>query len=359
MPSSAPPTDFLRYSPDLETIAPDEEGTIASIVEAMKTGERFGRETYGRSLRSSHSKAHALLKGELAVTRDLPPELRQGIFAVERSYPVLARLSHAPGELLDDRRVSTPRGLALKIFGGPRTQDFVLDTGKAFNVPNAKAFLVAITATQNAAPRMPEAAKAFVSRSSRGLNAVLHAVGLHSKNLDFYGHPNAQPLAEAYYSQVPFRYGEYVAKLAVTPNNLALSRLGSEPYVPTDENGHRTTAQAFFREHEAEYAVSIQLCTDVARMPIEDASAEWPEDVSPYRLVGRLRFPAQDAYARARADFVEGSMAFSPAHTLPEHRPLGSIARARLVAYEVMSTRRRQANGEPLREPTWIGEIPD
>ena len=51
------------------------------------------------------------------------------------------RLSHVPGELLDDRKVSTPRGMAIKIFDaegpkvagheGENTHDFVLDTGKA------------------------------------------------------------------------------------------------------------------------------------------------------------------------------------------------------------------------------------
>src|SRR3712207_7790468 len=62
--------------------------------------------------------------------------------------PVVVRLSHVPGELLDDRKVSTPRGMAIKIFDadGPKipghegeaTHDFVLDTGKAFIVGGAK-----------------------------------------------------------------------------------------------------------------------------------------------------------------------------------------------------------------------------
>jgi len=59
------------------------------------------------------------------------------------------RLPHVPGELLDDRQVSTPRGMAVKVLedlAGPKlplhvsevTQDFVLGRGKVFNTPGIK-----------------------------------------------------------------------------------------------------------------------------------------------------------------------------------------------------------------------------
>ena len=54
-----------------------------------------------------------------------------------------------------------------------------------------------------------------MSATSRATNAALNAVGLNSANLDFFGHPPFHPLAEAYYTQAPLRYGNYVAKLAV------------------------------------------------------------------------------------------------------------------------------------------------
>ena len=48
---------------------------------------------------------------------------------------------------------------------------------------------------------------------------MLNAVGLNSGKVDFYGHPKFHPMAEAYYSQTAYRYGDYVAKFAVIPAN--------------------------------------------------------------------------------------------------------------------------------------------
>jgi hypothetical protein len=358
---------FIRYSDDVETIDSDENETIEKIIDAMAGGGRVTREKYGRSVRTSHAKAHGLLKGELRVLDNLPEPLRQGLFAAPASYPVLARLAHVPGELLDDRKVSTPRGMALKIVGvegpmlpahtGEITQDFVLDTGKVFNAPGAKTFLAAITATE-ASAALPEGVKLAVSTAARGTNAVLNAVGLNSANLDFYGHPFNHPLGESYFSQVAFRYGDYIAKLGVFPDTAALRKLSEQSFEPGDENGLRTAVIEFFRTHPAEFQVCIQLCTDLEKMPVEDASAGWPEDESPYVPVARLTFPVQDAYARERKAFVEGDLSFCPAHSLAAHRPLGSLSRARMRAYDVLGTARRRENGRPLTEPRSISEIP-
>ena len=67
---------------------------------------------------------------------------------------MIARPSHVPGDLDDNRKVSGSRGFSMKVLGVERpklplhedqtTQDFVLDTGKVFNVVGANTFLVQI-----------------------------------------------------------------------------------------------------------------------------------------------------------------------------------------------------------------------
>ncbi len=359
--------NYIRYRDDVEEFDPDESETFHRIIDVMAKGGRATHERYGRAVRTSHAKAHGLLKGELRVLEGLAEHLRQGLFATAQSFPVIVRLSHVPGELLDDRRVSTPRGLALKIFevDGPKlpvhdgevTQDFVLDTGKVFIAPGAKSFLAQITATEMATP-MPEGVKAAVSTVSRATNKALHAIGLDSANLDFYGHPFTHPLAEPYFSQIPFRYGDYIAKLGVFPDTSALKELLDKELDLQDENGLRTVVVEFFRANPAEFAVCIQLCTDLDAMPVENANKEWPEDDSPYQPVARLVLPAQEAYTPARASFVDEDLSFCPAHSLIAHRPLGSISRARMHAYEVLGRARRRENGRPLREPRSIDEMP-
>ena len=94
--------------------------------------------------------------------KDLPAELAQGLFAHPVSYPVLVRLSNAPGEINDDSKFNTVRGIAIKVFKVPGaklaghtsdTQDFVLDTGKEFINSDAKAFLQTFKPNAEIAPR--------------------------------------------------------------------------------------------------------------------------------------------------------------------------------------------------------------
>lgn len=356
---SGPPRPIL-YRPEVEQVEPDEQATFERIAAVMAASGRITRERHGRAVRTSHAKAHGLLGGELRVLEGLAPELRQGLFARGGTYPVVVRLAHVPGELLDDRTVSCPRGLAIKVLGvegemipphrGERTQDWVLDTGRTFIAPGAKTFLAQISATDAALP-LPEAVKGAVSRASRAANAALNAVGLDSANLDFYGHPALHPLGESYFSQTAMRYGDHVAKLGVFPDTRALQALIGRTLDLRDRDGLRGAVVEFFRANPAEYVVGIQLCTSLERMPVEDASVEWPEDESPYRPVARLVLPAQDAYAPELVDLVDESLSFCPAHSLEAHRPLGSINRARMHVYEVLGRARREANGRPLREP--------
>jgi hypothetical protein len=205
---------------------------------------------------------------------------------------------------------------------------------------------------------LPEAVKGAVSAASLAANEALSAVGLESANLDFYGHPPLHPLGEAYYSQCPMRYGDYIAKLGVFPDHPALRALIGMELDLQDEDGLRKAVVKYFRTHAAEYVIAIQLCTDLERMPVENANVAWPEEISPYRPVARLILPPQDAFAPARASFVDEDLSFCPAHSLAAHRPLGSIMRARMRAYTVLGRERRQVNGRPAHEPRRISEMP-
>ena len=53
------------------------------------------------------------------------------------------------------------------------------------------------------------------------------------------------------------------------------------------------------------------------------------------------------------------ALSFAPGHALAAHRPLGSVMRARLRAYQELGPARRRENGDPVREPRAISEIPD
>jgi hypothetical protein len=359
----------LRYDRGVETVAEDEQETIARILAAMLRGAELGEKKHGRCLRASHAKSHGLLKGRLEVIADLPRTLRQGLFRQPRTFPVLARLAHVPNELLDDSKVSHPRGFALKVFEveGPKlprhkgelTQDFLLNTGKVFLASDPKAFLRQAGIIERVAPQLPQGVKSAISAGSRAANEALGRMGAHSAKLDFFGHPRLHPLSEEYYSQTPFRYGDYVAKMRLRPLSPELLALRQSEFRPRDQNALRGAVVAYFRCQPAVFELAVQLCLDLSSMPVEDAHAEWPEEQSPYEPVARLHFPLQQAYSHARRAHVDEELSFDPAHCLVDHRPLGAINRVRLAVYRRLSSLRRSSNGRLSKEPRHLGEIPD
>lgn len=354
--------NFVRYSDQVEHVSDDEADLAQKIMKVMGKGGDIVREREGHALRTSHAKSHAVVKGELKVRDGLPEELRQGLFAKPGSYQAVVRMAHVPGELLDDRKVSTPRGLALKVFGvegpmlpgrqGQGTQDWVLDTGEVFIASNVKTFLGEITMTEASTP-MPQVVKQVVSVMSRANNAALHAVGADSANMDFFGHPKLNPLTETYYSQCPIRYGDYIAKLRARPVSVAQA---DQPLEITDPNGLRTAVAGAFAGRAVEFAIGVQLCTDLTQMPVEDARAKWSQEESPYREVARLTLPSQDAWSSA-TPAMEDRLSFCPSHSLAAHRPLGSIMRARMRVYDAMADKRRQLNGTTAAEPRSADEL--
>lgn len=357
---------YLHYDAGIETPDADENDAIDGIVEAMTHESRIVADRERHAVRASHAKSTGLLVGTLTIAAGLPLELAQGLFATPGTYDVAVRLAQGPGETLSDR-VSTHRGMAIKVFGvrgeklaghADDTQDFVLASGPTFPSGTAQGFLRDAKQLESATP-LSEGLKSAVSATARTLNKVLKAVGTESAKADFFGHPFSHPLSEPYYSQAPLRYGDFVAKVAAFPSSPELLALAdAEIGTQADPEGFRTAVVSFMRQHEAVFELRAQLWTDAERQPIEDASVEWSEQDSPFRTVATLRLAPQEAHSVARAKYFDDVMTFRPAHSLAAHRPLGSVMRARLKVYAALSAFRHQRNGVAPAEPAGIDQLP-
>lgn len=362
------PTIYVGYHAGIETPPDGEQEAIDGIIATMTSESRkvAGRE--GRAVRASHAKTSGVLKGELAVHGGLAPELAQGLFARPGRYDALVRLAQGPGEHLPDR-VSTHRGMSVKLFGvaGDKldghvqdTQDFVLATGPVFPDPDAASFLKSMRLIEKHVDDS-DATKAAVSTAARLANTVVKAVtGSDVPVLDFFGHPPLHPVAESYHSQAALRFGSYIAKVAMfptSPEQVALSGKTLDPR--SDPNVFRDATASYFETHAATFEFRVQLCTGLGRMPVEDASRQWPESESPYITVATLTLAPQNALSPERVRYVEEVLSFRPAHSLVEHRPLGSLMRARLQVYTALSTFRHQHNQVVETEPAGFGDIPD
>src|SRR5271168_3961537 len=108
--------NYLRYTDFIERIQPDEGELTELIVASMGRVNRKIFDKHRHALRDAHAKSHGILKGELEVYPDLPQHLSQGIFAMPNRYPVIVRLSTAPGDLQSDR-IPALYGMAIKVLG--------------------------------------------------------------------------------------------------------------------------------------------------------------------------------------------------------------------------------------------------
>ena len=368
--SDVAPIRPLFFQPDIEQVEPDEAEAIDGIIKAMTHQSEVvaGRERH--AVRASHAKSTGLLVGSLTIAPGLPPMLAQGLFAAPGTFEIAVRFAQGAGEMLPDS-TSTHRGMAIKIFGvagekvarhADNTQDFVLATGATFASGTAQKFLKdekqleAVTALPDS---VNAAIKAGASAAARATNTVLQAVGSGSSKAGFFGHPNVHPLTDSYHSQAPIRFGDHVAKMAAFPTSPAIKALvGEKIDVKANPDGFRTAIVDYFREHEATFELRAQLWTSAETQPIEDTSVEWPETESPYVTVATITLPQQNAYSSARQRYFDDVMSFRPGHALIQHRPLGSVMRARLRVYEALSNFRHEKNSIPHEEPADPSRIP-
>ncbi|MEV8441688.1 catalase family protein [Actinosynnema sp. NPDC051121] len=360
---------YVRYRPDLEQPFPDEEELTRQVVAAMQHANEQVAAKHRHGVRDAHAKSHGILAGELRVRPDLPRHLAQGLFAQPRSYPVIVRLSTAPGDLRSDQ-LPVQRGFAIKVLGvdGPRavddgftTQDFLLVNHPTlpFGTIGAYADLQKILEKQ---PGQSDAQLQVAGLAARTAARALARLGRPiPPTVETLAAANNHILGETFHSMAALRYGDHVAKLSAAPGSDDVRALTGTPVgKKAGESALRDLVADFFTRNDAEYDLRVQLCVDVDvdAMPVEDASVLWREELSPHQTVATIHLPAQDPYSDARRRYADDVLSFNPWHALEAHRPLGSIMRSRRRAYAQSSGFRHGYNGVRQHEPAGIGELP-
>ncbi|WP_206602913.1 catalase family protein [Leptolyngbya ohadii] len=359
---------YIRYSQTVEVKQPDEERLIREILDSVARQGQKVFDKHRHAMRGAHAKSHGGLKGELKIYDNLPVHLAQGLFCEPRTYPVMIRFSTVPGDILPDG-LSCFRGIGIKVIGVPEpkllepdalTQDFLMINSPIFPSGNIARFLPEQLLQEKVVVSAPEEAQQLFGTAARTVNAMTQKVGI---NL----YPSAlgltqsetHILGETYYTSAALRYGDYIAKLSVTPTSASLQPLIGKRIDTQNASVLRDLIVEFFRQQAAEYELRVQLCTNLETMPIEDTSIEWSEGESPYQPIAKLIIPKQEAYSPARQVYVDDVLSFNAWHCIAEHQPLGSIQRLRKEVYEASSRYRHTMNQQPKKEPQSIEEMPD
>lgn len=324
-----------------ENPPPGEAAYINDLAERLKA--KIIKDNAGGIMRrDAHPKMHGVVKAEFIVEPDLPEALRVGVFKQPATYPAWIRFSNQDGTINPDIDKDI-RGMAIKLMGVPgekllehekdeQTQDFIVISTNVFVTKDVQEFDGLIKALTGSVL----AKIVFFLTHWRVVWNLLQSMKTF-----------ANPLQIRYFSTTPYLFGNTAAKYSAIPVVDAPDAIPANP----SADFLRDAMISQLARGEARFDFAVQLQTDAATMPIEDPGKAWPEDASPFRKVATIRIFQQSFDSAAQREFGE-NLSYTPWHSLPEHRPLGGINRARKVVYRAISIFRHEQNNAPRREPT-------
>lgn len=328
-----------------EESSPSELELISKLIPVLKA---LIEKAYlsGTTFRDTHAKGHAAVQATFTVAANLPPELAVGLFATPRSYPAWVRFSNLNPTPQEDKKKDL-RALAIKLMDvpgemiwqselGARTLDFIIMSGPAFLAPNLQAFYDMEVALLKGGWHVLW----FFLTHPRMAITILTSL-----------QKTANLLEVPYYSQTAYAFGNQVVQYHMTPRRQATSRLPDDP----TPNYLRERLKADLLAGPASFDFQVQLQTDPEKMPVDDPMVVWDPALSPYQTVATLTIPAQTFDSPAQVEFCE-HLSFSPWRTLPPHRPLGDINRARLRVYPSIAAFRHEKNNVGVRREPRPGD---
>lgn len=349
----APPAIDPNLPLASETIPVGEDELVAEIV-------RVARDLIERRYairppvkRLAFTKGHGLVKAWFEIRKDVPPELRQGLFAAGgQRYKSWVRFSAQSG-LVQSDKTSDGRGLAIKVMGvvGPKlvdaermspTMDFLLADYPVAFLRHAEDCLALARAAAEGQPFRFFFDPGKFDRQRLRL-ALIAAQALSQ--------PPQDVLSRTYWSQTPYRLGKLAVKYQIRPSKIdkKIKSLSSGK----DAIFEQLAARLDEDEFHFDFCVQKQL----PGMPIEDASVRWDEDQSPFIPVARIVILPQ-ILGLAEHHKLAQELSFNPWQALETHKPLGGLNRLRRGLYRALSRQRHEKNQEPIGEPrSWALDL--
>lgn len=300
--------------------------------------------------RDAHAKHHGCVRGEFLVEANLPDELKFGVFKDPgRSFTACIRFSNGSASAKQPDSKGDSRGMAIKLMGvegeklleeekHEKTQDFVMINYPVFPIRNNQDYVELFTAIEKSLDKSPFK---FFFPSPNPFKWRLHEFMI---SWSIRNRKVVSPLEIQYWSTTPYKLGPRAIKFSVkaSPDNTSGRSASSST------NYLREAMVEHLKSKEACFDFLVQFQTDADQMPIEDPTIEWK---SPYQKVATIKICPQTFDSPEQMEFCE-NLSYTPWHSLPEHKPLGGINRARKQVYESISKLRHKLNDVPRREPS-------
>lgn len=327
-----------------EKADPNEENAIKEIENEI-LGTLKKQYQSGTVKRDVHTKHHGCVKATFKVNSNLSNDYKYGIFSEGKEYKSWIRFSNGNGDANNPDTKGDVRGMAIKLMGvngkklleseiNEQTQDFLMMNSNRFFIKDLSDYV------------------AFNKAVSKGGLGIAWFLATHPKTgyivAGIFNKKTDNPLNTEFFSATPYKLGNNSIKFKVQPCSSQPLNMPSDP------------SKDYLREAMIKKLNSSDACFDFMvqmrkgsfdKMSVEDSTIVWNEKDSPYVSVAKITIPKQTFDSKEQMDFCE-NLSFTPWHSLPEHKPLGSANRTRKAVYETISKYRHEQNGIVRKEPT-------
>lgn len=289
--------------------------------------------------RGAHSKGHACVKAYFNIQKNIEPELQHGIFSIPgKRYKAWIRFSNGASSMKNNKDTNKDaRGMAIKLFNLPeklikgneiKTQEFLMHDNPVFFTKNIEDYNV-FTESKNKILYFVSNPNPFKWK----LRELKHG-------LDTLKPPPSSLVNNTYFSNTAYKLGpqniKFNAAACETEGSIVEDKINNPDFLREELAQRLSKGSACFN-------FNIQLQDINKNMPIEDPSIEWKEKDSPYFTLAKITIPKQEFNSAEQQAFCE-NLAFSPWHSLPEHRPIGELNRIRKAVYAASSKYRHEKN---------------
>ncbi|MEO8862128.1 MAG: catalase family protein [Ginsengibacter sp.] len=341
---SAPDANKKKL-PGQEHPEKNEDEITARIIKLLKDQMLRFYGNHEKQKRQIHPKMNGCVKAEFIIEKNLPVDLKVGLFKDDKSFPAWIRFSNGNTKPLPDQKKDI-RGFAIKIMnvsgekivestidGG--NQDFIMMNTQNFVAKKLNHFYKILKVVTT-----PLKSGIFFEKIFNLLGNIPILIRAGKAKI-FCNHP----FEMFYYSTVPYKFGvdDKAVKYAVLPskdNELEYTDKKNKDFL-------RANMAATLLKHQIVYDFFIQFQTDADKMPIEDPTVVWD---SPFIKLASIRIPTQVFDTPQQNEFGD-NLSFNSWHTLPEHKPLGNFNRARKRIYKEMYEFRHEHNKIIDKEP--------
>ena len=334
---------MIQYSPEFDQLNTEEQILLDKCVKSVEDFVKSSKKISGTSYatRDAHSKTYGVMQGTLDLEEDLPDFITTVLS--EKTYDVIARLSHANPVISRSKKENPAFGFALKIKNIKGTEaNFPLANFPLFPTKSVSSFLKFFTSLNLF---LVTKADNFVVSAMDLPSLMKHSAGFLPNFLSFDLAKNFAKILRRkddfilsfdFHSIGAYRIGDFLMKLKIVPHS-------PNPVFGATMD-QRSRVENYFQLKDATYDVIVEICEDLKKQPVNDLTKTWKD--APTYKIGSLHFK-ENSLLDPEDQQVE-NLNFNPFENPESLLPVGKIQQIRKKVYDTSVATRNRLNADQI-----------